>query len=169
MEQWSLKRRLVAVVVLAIAVGLSVWAWLAFRGDREPANTGLEQSLSASTEQTQKGQYDQALQTLKDAQQQATTTEEKVAILNNLGAAAANAGQLQEALDYYDQKHRLDPSTAANDGYLVGELYERLGKVQEAVAQFGAYIEYLQNNPDEDTQAQINSLTARLQQLKGDR
>lgn len=166
LSKWSTKTRilvgsLVAAVVLLAGVGL----FFALRDDAD--NKVVTDALTVANEKTMAGDYDQALAGLKQAESQAKDTPQKVQLLTGLAAAAANAGQLSEALEYYDQKHQLDPTAAASDGYLVGELYERLGDTQKAIEQFESYLAYITANPTEETgEARIKSMTARIQQMK---
>ena len=166
--KWLAKQRLILVcVVVLLALGIGLWVF--FAKNREGQDSAaVETALTSAEEQTTSGNYEQALQTLKDAEQNAKTNKEKIRVLNDLAAAAANAGQLEAALTYYDQKHKLDPASKKSDGYLVGELYERLDQQQKAVDAFQEYLDYLKSLPsDEFVEAKIASVTDRIQAVQG--
>jgi len=166
LAKWSTKTRiivgaLVAAVILLAGIGL----FFILRNDTD--ENSVSTALTLADEKTMAGDYDQALAALKQAESQAKDAEQKIQLLNSLAAAAANAGQLSEALDYYNQKHQLDPASVDSDGYLVGELYERLGDTQKAVEQFELYLGYLKASPPEENgQASIEGMEIRIQQLK---
>lgn len=164
---WSTKKWLVTTLVVLLLLAAGLWLFFATQdGDEDSGN--IQSSLSTANDLTDKGDYDQALKTLKDAEKDAKTDADKILILNDLAAAAANAGRLEEALSYYQQKHQLDPDSAASDGYLVGELHERLGQNPQALESFQAYLEYLKaQSTDEFSEARIASMTERIRALEG--
>jgi tetratricopeptide (TPR) repeat protein len=166
LAKWSTKTRiLVGALVAAIVLLAGSGLFFMLRNDAD--ENSVSTALTLADEKTMAGDYDQALAALKQAESQAKDTEQKIQLLNSLAAAAANAGQLSEALDYYNQKHQLDPASIDSDGYLVGELYERLSDTQKAVEQFELYLDYLKANPPEENgQASIESMEIRIQQLK---
>lgn len=153
-------------IIVAIVIVGGVVLVLLFNKDKTEESK-LDKAIETAGQFTDTGNYDQALATLQQAQNDAKGAEQQLLMLSNLAAAAANAGKLQEALDYYAQKRQLDANTAAADGLLVGELYERLGENQKAIEQFEAYLGYITANPtEENAQARIDSVTVRIEQLK---
>lgn len=162
---WFTKSRLIVLFVLIILL-IAVTLFFVLRGDKSEENT-FDQALTSAGQLTESGDYDQALAALKQAQNDTQGIEQQLRMLSNLAAAAANAGQLVEALGYYAQKHQLDPSSTSADGLLVGELYERLAENQKAIENFEAYLNYITANPtEENAQARIDSVVARIEQLK---
>lgn len=167
MAKWFTRNRLLAacaVIAVFLVAGLSLLYVARDDGEQDDV---VDNALSFAEEQTDAGNYDQALDALRQSLEKAQSTEEKLRVLGSLAAAAANAGKLSEAIGYYEQKHQLDPSDAASDGLLVGELYERLGETELAIQQFETYVGYITSNPtSENAEARINSLKARIEQLK---
>lgn len=164
---WSTKKRVVIVLIILLVLGAGLWLFFATQGNNEDSGNPTQNALDTADIMTDEGNYDQALQTLKDAEKSATTNDEKIRVLNDLAAAAANAGQIEDALSYYQQKHQLDPDSSQSDGYLVGELYERLGQTQQAIESYKVYLAYLKGLlTDEFSEARIASMTARIQALE---
>ncbi len=165
---WSTKKWLITTAVALLVLAAGLWLFFATQGGDEDISSPTQSALTTAHDLTDKGDYDQALQTLKDAEKEAKIDAEKILVLNDLAAAAANANQLEEALSYYHQKYRLDPDSANSDGYLVGELYERLGQTQQAIESFKGYLDYLKTQPtDEFSEARITSMTERIRTLEG--
>lgn len=163
--KWSSKARAIVIAVIALVVLVGVGVFLKLR--EISSNDSIDTALMSAEEKTNLGDYDQAFQTLKQAEAETKTTEQKLQLLSSLAAAAANAGKISEALGYYAQKHQLDPGSAPGDGYLVGELYERLGDTQNAIAGYELYLGHIKANPPEEIgQGMIDSLETRIQQLK---
>lgn len=163
------RKRLVVLAAIVVAVCLvAVIILFAFRKDDKTSPT--EEAITAADAATNAGDYDKAFDTLKQAEALAATNEEKIAILSDLAAAAANAGQLEVALDYYAEKHKLDSESVAADGFLTGELYERLGNSEQAIQSYQQYVEYLQGYPADaegSRDAEIAGMEERIRELEG--
>lgn len=168
--QWATRKRLVVLAAIVVAVCAVVIAviLLTAKGDDKPSPA--EDAIAAADAATTAGDYDKALDALKQAEAQAATNEEKIAVLSGLAAAAANAGQLEAALNYYAEKHKLDSGSVPADSFLVGELYERLGNTEQAVASYQRYVEYLQTRPADaegGRDAEIAGMEERIRELEG--
>jgi tetratricopeptide (TPR) repeat protein len=132
---------------------------------KQPSAT-VEQARTTAQQASDAGNYDQALADLQKIEKQATTKAQKIRVYNDLASAAANAGQVGQALHYYELKHELDPGSKGQDAYLLATLYERSGDEPEALAQYQLALEYLKTQPTSpDTDAEIEGLQAILQDL----
>lgn len=164
--KWSTRTHIVIASAAILIFAAALATFFVIQKDKGDAGA-VNQALTLAEEKTIAGDYAQALDALEQAKSQAKDAGQKIQLLNSLAAAAANAGKLSEALNYYEQKHQLDPASTAADGYLVGELYERLGETQKAIEQFERYLEHVKANPPEETgQAMIESIEIRIQQMK---
>lgn len=164
--QWATRKRLSILAIIAVAMAIAVVVLVVVLRDDKPANS-TDDAIKNADAATAEGDYEVAFNMLKQTQAKATTNDEKIKVLNDLAAAAANAGQVDAAIDYYAQKHLIDPNTLPADGLLVGELYERQEKTQKAIEYYQKYLEYLQGqSANEFHDAEIASVTERIRQLE---
>lgn len=165
-RQWTSKERIVFLLVAITLVLASAVIFMLVRGDTKKSTTN--DAMTAADKATNEGDYDEAFETLKNAEDEAVTNEEKIRLYNDLAAAAANAGKLQDALEYYAKKHALDPDSKKADGYLVGEIYERTDNPQKAIEYYKLFIEYAETLSQEELSgAQVESINARIKDLEG--
>ena len=161
---WTEKRTFLLAGVLLVLVIALVIAYLIL--NKQPS-ADVEQTRRTAQDASDAGDYSKAFEQLKKVENQATTTSQKVSVYSDLAAAAANSGQVGEALRYYGLKHDLDPASRGPDAYLLATLYERSGDVPEATAQYRLAIEYLKTQPETpETAAEIKGLEAILQELE---
>jgi tetratricopeptide (TPR) repeat protein len=160
------KQRLL-VLVLGGFIALILIVFGAYLLQEEETSEATDTAISQSEEATATGDYEAALETLKQAENQAGSKSEKIVLYSNLAAAATNAGKLDEALDYYAKKHALDAASQKADGYLVGVIYERKGDTAKALTAYKQYVEYLRDQPESETSAgAITSTEELIQQLE---
>jgi len=163
-RQWTVKQR---VLFIGILVVVGVVLLIVLTRDNNRTNP-TDDALTTAEKATNEGDYDQAFETLKAAEGQATTNEEKIRLYNDLAASAANAGRLQDALEYYAKKHQLDADSRKADGYLLGELYERTDDLQKAIESYKLFVDYAETIPQEEFgSAQVESLKERIKELEG--
>jgi tetratricopeptide (TPR) repeat protein len=94
---------------------------------------------------------------------------QKVMVYNQLAVASASDGKLQDALHYYDLKHRLDSGSARKDSRVMGQLYERLGDKQKAIEQYTIQLSYEKGLPNAaQLQTDIATLQGQINALKGE-
>lgn len=161
---WTEKRTFLLAGVLLMLIIALVVAYLAL--NKQPS-ADVEQTRRTAQDASDTGDYDKAFEDLKKIENQATTKSQKLSVYSDLAAAAANAGQVGEALRYYSLKHDLDPASRGPDAYLLATLYERSGDVPEAAAQYRLAIEYLKTQPvTPETDAEIRGLEAILQEME---
>jgi tetratricopeptide (TPR) repeat protein len=165
-RQWTSRKRTVMLLTALLVVLAAAFVFMLMRP--ETKKTSTDDAINKANSATEDGNYDAALEALKKVESTATNTEEKVRLYNELAAAAANASKLQDALEYYTKKHALDPDTRAVDGYLVGELYERVDNPQKAIEYYKLYVEHLETSPQEEFGGdQVESINERIRQLEG--
>lgn len=163
--QWATRKRLSILAIIVVAVIIAVALLIVVLRDDKPASSA-DDAIKKADAATAEGDYEVAFNMLKQAQAKATTNDEKIKVLNDLAAAAANAGQVDAATDYYAQKHLIDPNTLPADSLLVGELYERQEKTQKAIEYYQKYLEYLRGQSDNEFRdAEIASIAERIRQL----
>lgn len=143
---WRERQQVViAAIVLFVGLPIVIGAALIFKDRPSPVvNKAIEQADAATND----GDYAEAYGKLKAAEKDAATKEQKVALYNDLAAAATNVDKLEEAIGYYNLKHQIDPSTAGGDAELLAALYERTGNEAEALAQYKLALAYYESLPN---------------------
>lgn len=155
------------LVILAAGLTVALAGLLVYQANRSDPSTSLARSQQEADSLTKDGDYQQAYDKLKAAEQQASSQAEKVAIYSDLAAAAANAGKLGEALEYYELRHQLEPSTKGQDAYLVAILYERRDDPASALTYYRFALEYQRSQPASETRdAQVESLQVAIDSLE---
>jgi tetratricopeptide (TPR) repeat protein len=163
-RRWSAKRR---ALVFGVALAVLIIAIIVYLLVNKQPSADVEQTRRTAQTASDSGDYDKAFSDLKKIQNQATTKQQKINLYGDLAAAAANAGEVGEALRYYGLKHDLDPGSRGPDAYLMATLYERSGDVPEAIAQYNLALEYLNTQPNTaETTAEIEGIKAILQELE---
>ena len=162
----GLSRRTILFGIVGILLALLVAILLMIMAKDEPP-AAVTAAYDKARVAQEKGDYEAELGALQSVIHTVKSKEEKIELYNDLAAAATSAGEVEEAIRYYNSKHELDPGTSARDGYLLGVLYERTDNATAALAQYEAYLAYLQAQPsDENREAQIASMQARIAALK---
>lgn len=152
-----------AVIGVLLVVIIALTLVLMGRG-QQPSRVKDAYDRAASAHNA--GRYQQELEELRRVAND-VTGDDKVKLYSDLAAAASSAGEVSEAIAYYQTKHTLDPASKAADGYLLGTLYERNQEIDKALEQYQLFLTYLEAQPaDEYREAQITSLKSSLSQLK---
>lgn len=161
------ERRPMAVSLLVLVFGLPIVITLALtKAEKSPA---VDSALKQAQADTEKGDYAGAYDRLKSTENQASTKTQKIALYNDLAAAAANAGQPQEAIEYLLKKHQLEPEAAARDAYMLAALYEEAGNEAKALEQYKIALNYYRSLPkDPAADARAESIEAVIADLEGD-
>lgn len=150
------------VLLSVIVVGI-----IASSGSDNARQAALEAKRAASARAFEKGDYNKALSELQGAPEQAGSKKEKADIYGEMAAAAASAGQVPQAIGYYNKKHEADPGSAKQDAYLLGALYERQGDKAKAIAQYTIAVNYMKTLPKTiGGSMDLQSLEGRLNELK---
>lgn len=160
------ERRPVFLAAVTLAVGLPVAIILGLLA-RDKTSPLVDKTLEQAFMETSQGEYSDAYHTLKSVENQTATKSQKLALYSELAAAAANVDKIEEAVGYLKLRHELDPSTAPADAQMMAQLYERLGRQQDALAQYKLALEYYQSLPDSDeNQATVMGLKAVIEELE---
>lgn len=161
---WKTKRALMIVAIAVVILVGGIFVYLLLKEEPSPS---VDQTRQTAAKAEADGDYDQALADLKKVEDKATTKAQKIAVYSDLAAAAANAGDVGEALHYYRLKYQLDPGSRGVDAYLLGTLYERSNNLPEALASYKLAVEYLKTQPSTpETEAEIKGLEAQIAQLE---
>jgi tetratricopeptide (TPR) repeat protein len=165
--RWFTRRVVLIPLFAIIFVGVGTWVFLQMRDSTDKKETAVDSAIKAADSAFQTGDYNKSLNELKGAVDEAESKEDKVAIYNQLSAAAANAGKIQDAVNYMNQKHELDPSLKGQDAFVLGSYYEALGDNAKAIEQYKLSLEYEKSLPDTSRgQANIRSLEVRISSLE---
>lgn len=151
------------VVALALLTGWGIWQLSHKDKQSKPAN-----AAENSGEALRKAKYEEALKELKGAMDKAQTKDDKVELYTKMAGAAASGNNMEQAVKYLEEKHKLAPETAPEDAHLLGLYYERSGNKPKAVEQYRIAIEYLGSQGDHKPhRQQTRSLEARVKALEG--
>ncbi|HEU4914130.1 MAG TPA: tetratricopeptide repeat protein [Candidatus Saccharimonadales bacterium] len=165
--RWFTRRVVLIPLCAVILVGIGAWVFFQMRETTGKKETAVDSAIKAADEAFQTGDYNKSLEQLQGAADEANTKEDKVALFNQLSAAAANAGKFQEAIDYMKQKHELDPSLKGQDAFVLGSYYEVIEDYQNAIQQYKRSIEYEKSQPKtQRSEANIRSLEVRISSLE---
>lgn len=158
----------ILVVVLVAAAGLAYY--FMNRDDSTEDGTPAEQAIEQSTQAFDKGDFKQARTELEGALADTNDPQEQVQIYTNLSATAASDGDVEGALDFLAEKHKIAPDTAKEDAYIMAQYYERLNKPQQALAQYKIALSYLESFANGDEQigldGRINNAKAKIAELE---
>ncbi len=99
-------------------------------------------AIAQSTDAYNRGDDVNAINLLGGMAALATSGKQKAQVYQGQAQAALGANKLADALHYYDLKHQADPSTAKPDAYAIGTIYERLGKKDQALAEYKIALAY---------------------------
>lgn len=161
------KRRPMMIAFALLLIGLPVAVILGLAANKETASPVVDAAREQAQAATEKGDYSLAYNALKRSEGQAVTDEQKTALYTELAAAAANAGQPLEAINYLLKKQQLDPDASGPDAYMLGVLYEETGDMEKARAQYRASLAYYKSLPrDSSTEARIASIEAVIANLE---
>ena len=168
-ESKGKKKKIVLIIVailVLLAIGGGAWWWFAVQNKpqtpAEKVNTGLQQSQDAYS----KGDYTGALIAVNDLDKQAASNSEKAQVYQAAAQAAQGAGQLDQAAQYYQQKHQADPTTTDADAYNLGVIYMQLGQNDKALEQFKIALAYAQGHPSQYG-SDAPGIQATIDQLEG--
>jgi len=94
-------------------------------------------------------EFHEAVRLLEAAQETDRTDQKiKALYLDSLGWAYFKLGELEEAERYLSEADRIQPSSAAVQEHL-GDLYQRKGKIEEALAAWQKALSLLSDQPDQ--------------------
>ncbi|HUC89578.1 MAG TPA: hypothetical protein VMR45_02150 [Patescibacteria group bacterium] len=167
MKRFFNKRNLIIAGIILIIVGLGIYLVLYFV-NRPKNNKTVQSALNNYSDAFSKGDYTGALAALQSATSQSMSNAQKVSLYDSMASAAASSGKLQDALNYYGQKHKLDSSTTKKDAYQMALLYQRLGNKQKAIEQYKIAIAYYksQKNTASGSNSDLPAMEAQLQSLE---
>jgi tetratricopeptide (TPR) repeat protein len=164
-KKWSVNKPIIiaAVIVALLIVGACVaWYFLKHRPNKDVSKT-----TSSAHELMRQGDYQKALDQLKDQAGKTNNKDQQAQIYDGLAAAASSQGKIAEALHYYDLKHQIAPDSVKADAYLMGTLYERSNDNKNAIAQFKIALDYYKTLPQTYTvQMNVQSVQAEIQALE---
>ena len=137
------------IAVIVLVVGLPVALVLGLQSNNGQKSSVIVDTASKEAQKaTEEGDYDAAYRTLKAAEDQGMSKEQKATYYLELSAAAANTGKLDEAINYLKLRQQIDPSTSGSSAELLGALYERKSDKVNALAQYKLALEYYESQPD---------------------
>ncbi|HLZ14528.1 MAG TPA: hypothetical protein VKQ34_00895, partial [Candidatus Saccharimonadales bacterium] len=112
--------------------------------------------------------YNAALTALQCTPSQTHNKAQLIQVYQQLANSAATVGKVKDALHYYDLKHQLDPSSARQDAYIMGQLYEREGNNAKALQQYQVALAYYKAQPNADQMwSQTSEIQGKIDVLKG--
>lgn len=117
------------------AVGTSVYS---------PHFSTLAAAEQDATNSINSGDFSRALADLQSATSLATTKQQQSDLYLRLANAAQNTSNTQLAIQYYQKRHAVDPSTIGPDAYTLGGLYQQVDEKEQAIVQYQTYISYFQ-------------------------
>lgn len=154
-----------AAVLVAIAVIVGICLWL--QRDSPQQKTAFQTARDKANDAMNVGDYDASLKTLQEAESNAQSKQQQVELQAELSAAAASAGDIEQAITYLQKRHDLDTDTIKQDAYLMGSYYERLDNIPQAIAQYEIALAYKKSIDPKDSNGDIASLQAQMAALKG--
>ncbi|HSW65918.1 MAG TPA: hypothetical protein VLI54_02165 [Bacillota bacterium] len=138
---WLAPRNLIIaglIVVLAVA---GVIFWQRHNKNNEQAEQ-VNASLRLAQKAYDKSEYVNAYNIAKGVESQAVGKKQQAQLYQLEAQAASGSGKLSEAAKAYELKHTADPGTVKVDAYTLGTIYDRLGKKDQALAQYRIALEY---------------------------
>lgn len=161
-------RRSVVIPLLALVfVGVGAWVVTNMNKKSEEKETRLDSAIKASDAAFDAGNYEDSLKHLEEVSDQAGSKEDKLKMYSDMAAAAASAGKMDKAMEYLEQKHKLDANSVKEDAYLMGSYYESAGNNQKAVEYYKIALEYKKAQPKSGQRdADIESLNVRIESLE---
>lgn len=159
----------VAVVLIGGGGYVAYTTYNSYKQKQKQVTSAVSQAEDALVQ----GNSSQSLDALKIAASKAQTKAEKVRVYTDLAAASLNVGKYQDALNYMQQKHKIDPSTAKADAIYMGMIYEKLGKKDLALAQYRIALDNAKNAPADangnargDSSSYIQQIEAMIKNLE---
>jgi tetratricopeptide (TPR) repeat protein len=144
----------VGAIILVCLIGVGGYALVHYHDKKSnqasvytPHFSSIPAAEAAATSASNNLNFDHALADLQSVIGLATTKQEKSDLYIRLASAAQNAGNTSLAIQYYQQRHSIDPSTASIDSYPLAGLYQRAGEKTQAIVQYKIYINYVEANP----------------------
>ncbi|HUB93115.1 MAG TPA: hypothetical protein VMB52_01285 [Verrucomicrobiae bacterium] len=135
-----------------------------------PHFSSLAAAEQAATNASANGQFSHALAMLQSVITMAVTNQEKSNLYIQLASTAQNADNIALAIQYYQKRHTVDPSTVGIDSYSLAELYQRADEDSQAIVQYQNYITYVQANPSAVAPYSVSSVVtpidAQIQSLE---
>lgn len=166
-SHWYTKWYVWLVVVIVFGAVVVGGAYYVKHADKQDDKARVENASKLVNEAAEEGDYESAYRALKETEQQTQDEAQKVRLYGELAAAASNAGNIGEALEYYNKRHELDPSTKKPDAYLVGTLHERLEDIPKAIEYYRLSVEYYKSLPqNQQVRADLSGLESHLQELE---
>src|SRR5688572_11198534 len=164
---WRDRRPMViAALVLIIGLPVVIYAALYFKAKPSPV---IDEAITQAQASTEDGDYADAYNKLKATDGQAGTKDQQLELYSSLAVAAANAGKPQEAIDYLQKKHQLDPGTAPAGAFMLARLYEQTDNRIDALAQYKLALDYYKQQSEGDTltsQSMVDSIEATIRELE---
>lgn len=165
--RWFARRVILVPLCAFILVTIGIWVVVQMNQSSNKKKSVLDNAIAAADSSIQTGDYQKSYDQLKQASDSAQTSSEKVKLYLQLAAAAANAGQFQDAISYLNKRHELDPSKIGEDASIMGSYYEVLEDNANATKQYKLSIEYQKSQPQtQQSRSDIESLEARIASLE---
>ncbi len=168
------RHRILSIIILLtilaiIAIIFFIWRANSFSGDKNSSKTPTSKPLSIQgIESITQGGSKSAVETLKKAEAEAKTPEEKNRATGGLIAAYMNTNNPKAALEATERLNSADPSNVKYRAYQTAQIYERMGDYKTAIDFYQDALELAESAPDVDglpKQDRINELKATIEQL----
>ena len=161
------KQVMIGGIVLGVLLVLGAGTFLFLKHRTSTATSKVATALDTANKAMQAGDYKTATADLKAVESQPASKAEKLQLYTMLAGSAMAQDQAGDITMYYQKKHELDPSTAQQDAFDLGTYYDRTGDKDKAIEQYKIALQYLQSQPDTNTQRNmdLSTVQARLQDL----
>jgi tetratricopeptide (TPR) repeat protein len=152
------------VIIFAVVVG-GYLVWNKFYYSPTQFKNNIQSAAAASA----KRDYPLAIKSLNEAQKQAGSTLEKISVYEQLALALGNAGKYQDALKYFDLKHKLAPGTTSQDALIMADYYQRLGDKTKALELYRVALDYSKQQKPSSMQSKTDYIQGQIDELEGDK
>lgn len=169
-QKWrpTKKLQLVAAIVLValILVG-GIW----FGISRKTQDNKFNAAMKVASADENNGNFVGVLEKAQSVVVDAHNKQQKDQLYSLLAISSANLGDTAQAIQYYQQKHEIDPSTEAADSMTLGTLYQQNGEKKQAIAQYKLAISYIKTHESSQkhgyADVDAESIEASIQSLEG--
>ena len=159
------RRNNIILLVAVLILGAGLGAYTYWTGT-QTSHKKVDSAIKSSDNATLTGNFEDSYNALKEASETAQSKEDKIRIYNNLSLAAANSNKLKEAINYLQEKHKLDPSSIKPDAGLMGGYYERMDDKAHAIEQYKIALEYAKINKEQSQYNIASVYEAKLKNLE---